>query len=88
MSSALHNADYTRLADKAFCTQLAYTFFLDFLNASSTMVDMPSSLDVLDGQQHFQFSKFLNQFGNCFMRDVWAEWMSLTDFLYNLAIAS
>ena len=57
------------------------------------MVDVPSSLNVLDGyvlvgQQHFKFSKFLNQFGNCIMRDVCAEWISLTDFLCNLAVAS
>jgi hypothetical protein len=62
------------------------------MDASSTMVDVPSSLDVLDGQlvdqQHLQFLKFLNQFGNCIMRDVWAEWISLIDFLCNLAIAS
>jgi len=68
-------------------------FFWDFLNASSTMVNVPSSLDVLDGQvligqQHFQVSKFLNQFGNCIRWDVWAKWISLIDFLCNLAIAS
>jgi hypothetical protein len=57
------------------------------------MVDVPSSLDVLDGyvlvgQQHFQFSKLLNQFGNSIMRDVCAKWISLIDFLCNLSIAS
>jgi len=57
------------------------------------MVDVPSSLDVLDGyvlvgQQQFQFLKFLNQFGNSIMRDACAKWISLIDFLCNLSIAS